>query len=171
MDAVEPTLRLEWRTADELADNVANWRRHPEAQKAALEEVIARVGWAGALLLNERLPEQGWPEDAEPTLIDGHLRKDMGVGDELLPVLVGSWTSEDEALILASLDPIADAAEPDFKAFKKLTSGMKVGKGLGGIFEKLVAEGEQPEEKPKGEGSGARMVTCPECGAEFGRGE
>src|SRR5262249_54130147 len=45
----QPPLRLEWVDADSLADNPANWRRHPENQLRALEDVIAEVGWAGTL--------------------------------------------------------------------------------------------------------------------------
>src|SRR5260370_40602406 len=63
-----PPLRLEWRSPSELAENPANWRRHPDAQLAALSDVIAEVGWAGAGLYNERTGR----------LIDGHLRRKGG---------------------------------------------------------------------------------------------
>jgi len=57
-------LRLEWRTPEELADNPANWRQHPESQTKALAGAINEVGWAGAALYNERTKR----------LIDGHAR-------------------------------------------------------------------------------------------------
>ena len=95
-------LRLEWLTAKELADNPANWRRHPSAQSNALEGVMAEVGWAGALLYNE----------ATGRLIDGHLRKKVSKGQKM-PVLIGSWTEEQERKILLTLDPIAAMADRD----------------------------------------------------------
>jgi hypothetical protein len=100
-----PRLRLEWRSPSELADNPANWRRHPEGQQAALEGILDEVGWAGACLFNERTGR----------LIDGHLRRKVGQarGDEKIPVLVGNWTEEQEATILASLDPIGAMATAD----------------------------------------------------------
>src|SRR3990172_1303597 len=87
-------LRLEWRRASELTENPQNWRRHPRQQTVALETALREVGWAGALLYNE----------VTGRLIDGHLRREVA-GDAEVPVLIGSWTEEQERLILASLDP------------------------------------------------------------------
>jgi len=100
-----PPLRLEWRIPSELAENPSNWRRHPEGQRAALEGILNEVGWAGACLYNERTRR----------LIDGHLRRKLSQarGDEKIPVLVGNWTEEQEATILASLDPISAMATAD----------------------------------------------------------
>src|SRR5260370_23230818 len=77
-------LRLEWLAAKTLSDNPANWRRHPGKQLTALKDVLAEVGWAGALLYNERTKR----------LIDGHARKKVSSGK--VPVLVGSWSEEQE---------------------------------------------------------------------------
>ena len=94
---VEATpLRLEYLDADQLAENPANWRGHPSAQVSALQDVIAEVGWAGALLYNERTKR----------LIDGHLRKKVAKGQRA-PVLIGSWTEEQEEKILLTLRPLA----------------------------------------------------------------
>ena len=100
-----PSLRLEWRSPAELAENPRNWRRHPRQQLAALSDVIADVGWAGACLFNERTQR----------LIDGHARKHIGIAKKTdqIPVLVGNWTEEQEAKILATLDPIGAMAEAD----------------------------------------------------------
>ena len=95
-----PPLRLEWVEAESLDDNPRNWRRHPEKQMAALRDVIAEVGWAGALLYNE----------ATGRLLDGHARKKLG---GKVPVLIGSWTEEQERTILTTLDPLAAMAEAD----------------------------------------------------------
>lgn len=100
-----PPLRLEYRSPSELAENPANWRTHPDSQLAVLEDVFAEVGWAGALLYNERTGR----------LVDGHARRGQAAlrGDELVPVLIGSWTEEQERLILATFDPVGDMAEVD----------------------------------------------------------
>lgn len=76
-------LRLEWRSPAELAEHPKNWRRHPEEQISALTDILAEVGWAGALLYNERTER----------IIDGHARRRVALdqGSEKIPVLVGSW--------------------------------------------------------------------------------
>lgn len=100
---MEETLRLEWWDAGELRENRKNWRRHPSAQANALREVLAEVGWAGAVLYNERTGR----------LIDGHLRKKVARKGEKIPVLVGSWSEEQEDKLLLTLDPLAGMAEAD----------------------------------------------------------
>jgi DNA modification methylase len=102
-----PPLRLEWVEAESLDDNPRNWRRHPEKQMAALRDVIAEVGWAGALLYNE----------ATGRLLDGHARKKLG---GKVPVLIGSWTEEQERTILTTLDPLAAMAEADGQVLDSL---------------------------------------------------
>lgn len=94
-------IRLEWRDAKELQANPHNWRKHPPAQVKAMQDVFNEVGWAGALLYNERTGH----------LIDGHLRQKISKGR--VPVLVGDWSEEDERKILLTLDPLAYMAEHD----------------------------------------------------------
>jgi DNA modification methylase len=106
----EASLRLEWIDPAELEANPSNWRRHPPAQALALADVIAEVGWAGALLYNERTQR----------LIDGHCRKELFAGKAKVPVLIGSWDEADEAKILATLDPLAALAEANTEALDKL---------------------------------------------------
>jgi DNA modification methylase len=106
-------LRLEYRDAKELKDNPANWRKHPAKQLDALRDVIAEVGWAGAVLYNERTKR----------LIDGHARKGLAKGK--IPVLIGSWTDEQEKKILATLDPIAALAEADLGALEAVLQGVQ----------------------------------------------
>lgn len=47
---LDTPLRLVWMDPAELADNPANWREHPEAQVAVVEELLDQAGWAGACL-------------------------------------------------------------------------------------------------------------------------
>lgn len=104
-----PPLRLEYRTPQELNENPRNWRTHPPEQVSALTDTIASVGWAGAILLNERTG----------MMVDGHARKKVAIerGDKTVPVLIGNWTEEQERLILATFDPIAAMAAKDADAF------------------------------------------------------
>ena len=110
-------LRLEWRSPEELVENPKNWRRHPQAQLAALTDVIAEVGWAGACLFNERTGR----------LIDGHARRKVALeqGAEKIPVLVGEWDEATEAKILATLDPLAAMADTDGTALQSLLATLQ----------------------------------------------
>jgi len=103
-----PQLRLEYIDASQLADNPSNWRLHNDAQIDGLKAVLSDVGWAGALLYNERTKR----------LIDGHARKAISEGP--VPVLIGSWSEEDEQIILATLDPLAAMAEANEEALAGL---------------------------------------------------
>jgi len=58
----------------------AQLAQHPPTQEAALRQLLAEVGWAGAALYNERTGR----------LIDGHLRKRVLRKGEKISVLVGS---------------------------------------------------------------------------------
>lgn len=106
------SLRLVWMDPDELTDNPRNWRKHPKLQIDALSGVLSEVGWAGACLFNERTNR----------MIDGHARKKIAKlrGDALVPVLVGSWDEQQEAKILATLDPLGALAEADEQNLKSL---------------------------------------------------
>ena len=76
----------------------------------ALPEVIQEVGWAGALLYNERTQR----------LIDGHARKELFEGKGKVPVLIGSWDEATEKKILATLDPLGAMAEANQAALAAL---------------------------------------------------
>lgn len=114
--ADEPALRLEWRSPEELADNPANWRRHPTSQMRAVSDLVGEVGWAGAVLFNEKTGR----------LLDGHLRKGIAQKrGEKVPVLVGSWSPAQEAKILATLDPVGAMADADGDALRALAGSIK----------------------------------------------
>lgn len=107
----KPPLRLEYIPAEQLNDNPANWRLHPKDQLEAIDTLLDEVGWAGALLYNE----------ATKRLLDGHGRKQIALKKGgLVPVLIGSWTTEQENKILATYDAVGDMAETDHDALEKL---------------------------------------------------
>lgn len=106
----EEPLKLLWITPEQLDDNPANWRLHPDAQMASLAEVLGDVGWAGAALYNLDTKR----------LVDGHARKKSATPGVPMPVLVGRWTERQERKILATLDPIASMAKADEAKLKAL---------------------------------------------------
>lgn len=161
-------LRLEWRSPQELAENPLNWRRHPPGQIGALTGAIAEVGWAGACLFNE----------ATGRLIDGHARRTVAIeqGAKAVPVLIGSWTEEQEKKILASLDPLSAMAVADPAALAALLAEVDTEcvelqamlDALAGTPTTPAADaGPEPPEEPKKE------VThvCPNCGCRFEGGQ
>jgi DNA modification methylase len=124
-------LRLEWMCAEELEGNPRNWHLHPYAQEAALRDAKQEVGWAGALLYNERTKR----------LIDGHLRKKIAKKTEKIPVLVGSWSEEEEAKILATLDPIGMMAQVDKSALEALLASVRFeSSAITSLLEAMVGE-------------------------------
>ena len=107
-----PPLRLEWIEAGSLADNVFNWRRHPQEQLQSIRELLQdpEIGWAGVCLFNERTGR----------LIDGHARKSVVDPKTPIPVLVGNWSEEAERKILATFDPVSAMAQGDAAAYQAL---------------------------------------------------
>ena len=118
-------LTLDWIPAGELRakKNPRNWRTHPDAQKAALAEVLAdpAIGWAGVLLYNEQTGH----------LIDGHARLELDsiADDDPVPVVTGSWTEAAERKILLTLDPLAAMAEADAGRLRELLEDTDLGTG------------------------------------------
>lgn len=163
LKAAERPLRLEYRTAEELAENPRNWRRHPEAQVAALSDAIEEVGWAGACLYNERTGR----------LIDGHARRKIAKG--AIPVLIGSWNDADEAKILATLDPIGAMAQADKARLDALLHEFQTeSEALGGLLTALAEQagaidlGETAVEAPPAEESSDSIKPSTEDWPELG---
>lgn len=125
-------LRLEWWEADRLTPHPENWRRHPSRQRQALAHLLREVGWAGALLYNERTGR----------LLDGHLRKELASGQRV-PVLVGSWSEAQERKILALLDPLSALGEADEQRWLELLSTL--GEPDAALAEALTAYARQSE--------------------------
>jgi len=115
--AAPKRLRLEYRLPAELAENPANWREHPEAQQAALKDLLGEVGWAGAVLYNEK----------SKRLIDGHMRKRLAdaTPDQPIPVLIGSWDEPQEKEILATFDPLTAMATTSKAALDTLLADVQ----------------------------------------------
>ena len=94
----------ELRPAD-ITTHPLNWRTHPRAQHAALAGVLDEVGWVQQVIVNRRTGR----------LVDGHLRVEAARrrGEPTIPVLYVDLDESEEALVLATLDPIASMARAD----------------------------------------------------------
>lgn len=125
-------LRLEWIEAGSLAENPANWRRHPDGQMGALRDVLndPEIGWAGACLYNSRTSR----------LIDGHARRNAVDPATPIPVLVGNWSEAAEKKILLTLDPLASLAAVDAAALASLMDTVQMGEALAVVTDTLAQE-------------------------------
>lgn len=120
--------------ADQLLANPKNWRIHPKAQQDALAGVLDEVGWVQNILVNKRT---GY-------VIDGHARVGLAIsrGETEVPVTYVDLSEEEEALVLATLDPLAAMAATDkdkqrdlmaeVAATSEKWAEMAAGMGLGG---------------------------------------
>mgnify|MGYP000893681536 CR=1 FL=1 len=106
----------------DLKANPKNWRKHPQAQQNALAGVLDAVGWVAPVIFNRQTGH----------LIDGHLRLELAVKrkEKTLPVSVVDLSPDEEAMILATFDPIAAMAEADRQM-------------LAGLMQSIETENEQ----------------------------
>ncbi len=100
----------------ELASDERNWRKHPQAQRDALQAMVDAVGIVDALIARET------PEGL--ALIDGHLRRDM-LDVQELPVIIVDLDEDEAGQVLATLDPIAAMAKTNQDALQELVDRVK----------------------------------------------
>jgi hypothetical protein len=104
---------------DQLLANPANWRIHPRHQQEALMGVLAEVGWVQQVIVNRTTGH----------LVDGHLRVQVALQQDapMVPVLYVELTPAEEALILATLDPLAALAATDAHKLEALLHDTSTG--------------------------------------------
>lgn len=102
----------------QLAANPRNWRIHPEAQQQALQGVLGDVGWVQNVIVNR----------ATGYVVDGHARVALAMrhSQAAVPVTYVDLTEEEEALILATLDPIAAMAVADAEQLDSLLQDVAI---------------------------------------------
>lgn len=113
LDFIPGIREMKFMDPKELKANARNWRTHPQRQRQAFQATLKANGWAGAALLNE----------VTGNLIDGHMRTAEAIkrGDVSIPVLIGSWTPDQEKQLLATLDPLGSMAGTNASALSSLT--------------------------------------------------
>lgn len=109
-------LRLERVRAGDLIANPANYRQHPAAQRSALTQAMEAIGIVDAVIARE--------VEGEYQILDGHLRADIDP-EQVFPVLVVDLSEAEASAALATLDPLADMAELDVRAYEELPDGLK----------------------------------------------
>ena len=102
---------------DEILFNPRNWRIHPLNQQNALKGVLEEVGWVQEVIINKRTGH----------LVDGHLRCQLAAreGAKTIPVKYVDLSEDEEALVLATLDPIAAMAGTDKDKLEELLLGVQ----------------------------------------------
>lgn len=103
---------LEELSPTDLVPNPHNFRRHPAAQKNALQASIEEHGWVDAPLWNKKTGH----------LIDGHARVEQALadGESSIPVKVVEMPLSQERRLLRSFDAITGMALTDDRALEAL---------------------------------------------------
>lgn len=101
--------------ASELIPHEKNWRRHPSFQRSVMQDVLAEIGFAGAIIARDT------PEGL--IIIDGHLRAEVTGGQDV-PVLVLDVDEAEAKKLLATFDPIGALAVTDGQVLNELLEGV-----------------------------------------------
>lgn len=121
---------------ENLLPNSRNYRRHPKAQRQALESVLGEVGYVQAVIVNKRTN----------TLVDGHLRCESAIhcGQPKVPIVYVDLSEEEEMAVLASLDPITEMATIDEDAHQALLAELRVrAPGLQKMIDEMRGKAEE----------------------------
>lgn len=133
---------IEWRNrisgegekkASEFKVNPKNWRTHPQNQRDALVGALNEVGWVQRVIVNRRT---GY-------LLDGHERIEEALknGDALVPYIEVDLDEDEEAYVLATLDPIGAMASADSEKLGALLQEVKSGEA--GVQAMLAKEAQK----------------------------
>jgi hypothetical protein len=99
-----------------LTPNPKNWRTHSDRQKLALEGVMEEIGFIQQVVVNRRTGH----------IVDGHLRVKTAIeaGMKEIPVGYVDLSEEEEALALATFDPLGALAGTDAEILDSLLRGV-----------------------------------------------
>ena len=121
---------------ESLTANPRNWRAHPRAQRRALAGVLGQVGWVQDVIVNRRTGH----------ILDGHLRVALAVerGEAAVPIVVVDLTPEEEAVVLATFDPLGAMAATDGAALQALLTTVETeDAAVRTLLGRLAQEGER----------------------------
>lgn len=98
---------------ESLLANPRNWRTHPVRQREALRGSLSAVGWVQSVIVNRTTGH----------VVDGHARIEEAISaGARVPVVYVELSEEEEALVLATLDPIGAMATTDTTRLEELLS-------------------------------------------------
>lgn len=101
-----------------LTPHPTNPKVHPQNQKDAIKGALGEIGWLDAVKVNIRTG----------TLIDGHERREQALAiGGTVPVLYVDLSPEEEALALATFDPIGALANYSQERLSTLLSDVRTG--------------------------------------------
>jgi nitrate reductase alpha subunit len=152
---------------DQLLANPKNWRIHPKAQQDALAGVLDEVGWVAEVIVNRTTGH----------VVDGHLRVGIALSrnEPVIPVRYVDLTEAEEALVLATIDPISAMASVDKEQLASLLHDVE--SATPAISEMLTDLANRygaisPEFESVGIDEQGRLdqkaaVICPNCSHEF----
>jgi DNA modification methylase len=102
---------------EDLVPNPRNWRTHPPEQQRALGGALSEIGWVAEVLVNR----------TTGNVVDGHLRIELALArdERTVPVTYVELTEAEEALVLATLDPIGAMADAEATALASLLHGLE----------------------------------------------
>jgi hypothetical protein len=97
---------------DQLLAHPHNARVHPLAQQKALGQVLDRIGFIEAVIVNETTGH----------VVNGHLRVELALsrGEATIPVEYVRLSEEEEAIALATFDPLGSLAVTDAHQLSRL---------------------------------------------------
>ena len=147
---------------DQLLANPQNWRIHPKHQQDALETVMDRVGWVQRVIVNKTTGH----------VVDGHLRVAMAISrnEKTVPVVYVEISPDEEALVLATLDPLSAMAGTDGEKLTELLRDLpNMGADVDGLLSELHSGLIIPEDnRPIDETAMADTENeCPKCGFQW----
>jgi hypothetical protein len=150
---------------DQLLANPRNFRIHPQMQQDVLQGVIKEVGWVQDVIVNR----------TTGFVLDGHLRVALAMrhNEPTIPVKYVELSEEEEALVLATLDPIGALAVADKQMYTDLLRDVQSGEaavqqflseqaGIGN-----TAPVGPPEDFSEYDESIDTEYCCPKCGYEW----
>ena len=108
----------------ELMPNPLNWRQHGDTQAGQLTALLDKVGWVQDVIVNVQTGN----------IVDGHLRVASALkrGEPTVPVVYVDLTAAEEALVLATLDPLGALATPAQDLYDALSRQAAIMNDIGG---------------------------------------
>ena len=152
--------------ASQFCANPRNYRTHPQAQRDALHGALNEVGWVAPVVENKRTG----------LLVDGHERvwQALQNGDAPVPYVEVDLSPEEEAYVLATLDPIGAMAAADKEQLDALLREVQSGEAgvqamLAELAEKagVVLPNVEFPEYDEGVVDSVEYITCPQCGHKW----
>jgi len=135
---------------EQLLANPRNFRIHPKNQQDALTGVLNEIGWIQSVIVNQRT---GF-------VIDGHLRVALAIShnEPEIPVAYVDLADEEEALALASIDPIGGLAAVDAEQLESLLRDVSTGEqALQELFAEMAEDYEGATLQAAGESKGRNL--------------